>query len=465
MFVIVSLPMRNELKPKANARILIVDPDVSFREGLCDAFGREGYEIQGMEESGSALEVLKSDDLDLLLSESNLPGGGVLDFIQQARDYSPRTLILLLASKPSIDIAVGALHQGVCDYLIKPISNKEIIGRVQQVLERRQQAESVQYLRRRRVTDYDFSGIIGKSKVLGRVLEVVKKVAPTQATVLISGESGTGKELVARAIHDYSNRKENLFLPVNCGALPDTLLESLLFGHIKGSFTGAFANQEGLFEKARGGTIFLDEIGEIPPHLQVKLLRALEAKEILPIGSTAPRRIDTRIIAATNRDLFKETEEGRFREDLYFRLNVLEIHIPPLRERPEDIPLLVDHLVQRHNPQLGKNFKGAERGVIRLLMSQPWKGNVRELDNVIEHTMILAEADWIMLKDLPVSITEGKDAVAPFTYDLKEALHQFEKQHIQRVLEQVNDDRKEGARILGISLSSLYRKIIEFNIS
>ncbi|MDP6561266.1 MAG: sigma-54 dependent transcriptional regulator, partial [Candidatus Binatia bacterium] len=242
--------------------------------------------------------------------------------------------------------------------LIKPISNKEIIGRVQQVLERRQQAESVQYLRRRRVTDYDFSGIIGKSKVLGRVLEVVKKVAPTQATVLISGESGTGKELVARAIHDYSNRKENLFLPVNCGALPDTLLESLLFGHIKGSFTGAFANQEGLFEKARGGTIFLDEIGEIPPHLQVKLLRALEAKEILPIGSTAPRRIDTRIIAATNRDLFKETEEGRFREDLYYRLNVINLKLPSLIERKEDIGLLIDNFLIKYSKKNRKNIKG-----------------------------------------------------------------------------------------------------------
>jgi len=318
--------------------------------------------------------------------------------------------------------------------------------------------------------DYNFGSIIGKSKVLGDLLEMVRKVAPTQATVLITGESGTGKELIARAIHALGGRKDKLFLPVNCGALPETLLESLLFGHMKGSFTGAFANQEGLFEKARGGTIFLDEIGEIPQHMQVKLLRALEAKEILPIGSTTPRRIDVRVLAATNRDLQKEVEQGRFRDDLYFRLNIMEIHIPPLRQRPEDIPLLVEHLIQKHNPELKKNFQGAEEAVIRTLMSLPWKGNVRELDNVIEHTMILADGEWITLKDLPASILggavlDGEGAVPSFTPNLKEALRQFERQHILRVLDQAGQDRKEAARLLGISLSSLYRKIEELGLS
>ena len=206
--------------------------------------------------------------------------------------------------------------------------------------------------------EFHFQNIIGKSKALQDVLEVVKKVAPTMATVLITGDSGTGKELIALAIHAHSDRKDKLFLPVNCGALPETLLESLLFGHMKGSFTGAFANQEGLFEKARGGTIFLDEIGEIPQHLQVKLLRALEAKEILPIGSTTPRHIDVRVLAATNRNLKKEVDEGRFREDLYYRLNIMEIHIPPLSEWPEDIPLLIDHLIDKHTLSSRKIFRG-----------------------------------------------------------------------------------------------------------
>ena len=249
--------------------------------------------------------------------------------------------------------------------------------------------------------EFHLDNIIGKSKALRDVLGLVKKVANTQATVLITGASGTGKELIALALHALSERKDKLFLPVNCGALPETLLESLLFGHMKGSFTGAFANQEGLLEKARGGTIFLDEIGEIPQHLQVKLLRALEAKEILPIGTTTPRQIDVRILAATNRDLTQEVAAGRFREDLFYRLNVMEIHIPPLKDRPEDIPLLIDYFIKRHNPELKRNFDGIDADAVQLLMALPWKGNVRELDNVIEHTMILAEGERIALKDLP----------------------------------------------------------------
>ncbi len=312
--------------------------------------------------------------------------------------------------------------------------------------------------------EFQLDNIIGKSKALRDVLNLVKKVANTQATVLITGASGTGKELVALALHALSDRKDKLFLPVNCGALPETLLESLLFGHIKGSFTGAFANQEGLLEKAKGGTIFLDEIGEVAQHLQVKLLRALEAKEILPVGTTTPRHIDVRVLAATNRDLNQEVAAGRFREDLFYRLNVMEIHIPPLRERPEDIPALIDFFIKRHNPELKRNFQGIDADAVQLLMSLPWKGNVRELDNVIEHTMILAEGECITLKDLPAAVVASAAGQPVFTLKLNDALGQFEKQHIARVLKQTNQDRKEAAKLLDISLSSLYRKIDELGI-
>ena len=445
-------------------RILIADPDSSFCESLSESLRKEGHEVEGVEDGGVALEAVTNGDWDLLLCEVDLPGAKGLELLQRAQDLSPRTLVLVVSSSPSLETAVEAIRYGAQDYLLKPISTKDVVDRILQLIERRYHAEEVQFLRRRIPRTYDFVGIIGKSKALEKVLNVVKKVAPTQATILISGDSGTGKELVARAIHGNSDRKDKLFLPVNCGALPDTLLESLLFGHMKGSFTGAFANQEGLFEKARGGTIFLDEIGEIPQLLQVKLLRALEAKEILPIGSTTPRRVDVRILAATNKNLRRETEEGRFREDLYYRLNVMEIHIPSLAERPEDIPLLVDYLIQKHNPALKKNFKGAEGAVIRLLMSQIWRGNVRELDNVIEHTMILADGDWITVENLPLSL-RGEHGVPPYTHDLKDALRQFEKVHIRRVLDEASDDRKEAARLLGISLSSLYRKIDELGVT
>ena len=283
--------------------------------------------------------------------------------------------------------------------------------------------------------------------------------------MLITGASGTGKELIALALHALSDRKEKLFLPVNCGALPETLLESLLFGHMKGSFTGAFANQEGLLEKAKGGTIFLDEIGEIQQHLQVKLLRALEAKEILPIGTTTRPAISMCACWRQQWELKQEVAGGRFHpEDLYYRLNIMEIHIPPLKERPEDIPLLIDYFIQRHNPELKRNFHGIDADAVQLLMSLPWKGNVRELDNVIEHTMILAEGERITLKDLPAAVVASGAGHPAFTLNLKDSVNQFEKQHITRVLEQTNQDRKEAAKLLDISLSSLYRKIEELGI-
>jgi transcriptional regulator with PAS, ATPase and Fis domain len=282
--------------------------------------------------------------------------------------------------------------------------------------------------------------------------------------VLITGESGVGKEVVARAIHHLSDLRDKLFLAVNCGAIPENLLESQLFGHAKGSFTGATTAHEGLFQRARGGTIFLDEIGDMPLELQVKLLRAVQEREILPLGTSTPVKIDVRILAATNRDLRARVETGQFREDLFYRLNVVNILVPPLRERRDDIPQLIEFLIRRHNIDLKKSCKGVDNATMKVLLSLPWKGNIRELDNVIEHAMILGEGEWITLADMPREIA-GKAAESPAAGDnLRESLLAHERMHIENVLRRTGNDKRKAAELLGLGLSSLYRKIEEFDI-
>jgi transcriptional regulator with PAS, ATPase and Fis domain len=322
----------------------------------------------------------------------------------------------------------------------------------------------IQLLRREVSHHFDFGSMVGRSQAMKEIFELTKKVAPTNATVLITGESGVGKEVVARLIHSHSSQKDHVFLPVNCSAIPEALLESQLFGHTKGAFTGAVGAQEGLFQRAGGGTIFLDEIGEMPLTLQPKLLRAIEEKEVLPVGATMPVKIDVRILAATNRDLKKEIEASRFREDLYYRLNVIELHISPLRDRREDIPPLVEHLIHRHNQELKKAYKGADNATMKLMMSLPWKGNVRELDNVLERAMILGDGEWISPADLPRwELPEGTPVI-PLSDNLKEAVQAYEKSHIETVLKKTNGDKKSAAELLGLSLSSLYRKLDELTI-
>jgi DNA-binding NtrC family response regulator len=448
----------------AKGTILVAEDEAAVRESLAEVLRDEGYQVVTAVDGTAALAAIDGHDFDLILSDLRMPGADGLAVLRRAREVSPQTLVLLMTAHATVETAVEALQRGAQDYLLKPLIFEDVLHKIDHLLRHRQVAWENQLLRSQVERQWDFESLVGRSAAMREVMRLVRRVAPTPSTVLITGESGVGKEVVARAIHHFSEFAERIFLPVNCGAIPEHLLESQLFGHLRGAFTGAISNQEGLFQRARGGTIFLDEIGDLPLNLQVKLLRAIEQKEILPVGATTPIKIEIRILAATNRDLQLAVEAGQFRDDLYYRLNVVGIEIPPLRERREDIPPLVEHFVRLHNRELRKRFKGVDGPTMKLMMSRPWKGNVRELDNVIEHAMILGEGDWITVADLPRAL-QGENGVAvPIGDDLREALRAYEKAHIQAVLARAGHDKKLAAEMLGVSLSSLYRKIEELEI-
>jgi DNA-binding NtrC family response regulator len=452
--------------PETGARgtILIADDEAAVRESLAEVLRDEGYQVTAAADGTAALAALDAQDFDLVLTDLRMPGADGLAILRHTREVSPQTLVLLMTAHATVETAVEALQRGAQDYLLKPLIFEDVLHKIDHLLEHRQVAWENQFLRSQVERQWDFDNLVGRSAAMREVMKLVRRVAPTPSTVLITGESGVGKEVVARAIHHFSELRDRIFLPVNCGAIPEHLLESQLFGHLRGAFTGAISNQEGLFQRARGGAIFLDEIGDLPLNLQVKLVRAIEQKEILPVGATTPIKVEVRVIAATNGDLRQAVEEGRFRDDLYYRLNVVGIEIPPLRERREDIPPLIEHFIRLHNHELRKNFKGADSVTMKLLMSLPWKGNVRELDNVVEHAMILGEGDWITLADLPRALKPETGLAIPVGDNLRDALRAYEKAHIQAVLAKADQDKKAAAEMLGVSLSSLYRKIEELGI-
>jgi DNA-binding NtrC family response regulator len=444
--------------------VLVAEDETAIRESLTEVLRDEGYAVTPTADGGAAIAALDQQEFDLVISDLRMPGADGLTVLSHTREVAPQALVLLMTAHATVETAIEALQRGAQDYLLKPLVFDDVLHKIDHLLRHRQVAWENQLLRNQVARHWDFDNLIGRSGAMRQVMHLVQRVAPTKSTVLITGESGAGKEVVARAIHHFSEQRDRIFLPVNCGAIPEHLLESQLFGHLRGSFTGAVSNSEGLFARARGGTIFLDEIGDLPLGLQVKLLRAIEQKEILPVGATAPSKVDLRIIAATNSQLAKAVEDGKFREDLYYRLNVVNIEIPPLRERREDIPPLVEHFVRLHNQELKRSFKGVDGATMKILMSSPWKGNVRELDNVIEHAMILGEGDWITAADLPRAMKGDANGPAPATDDLREALRSYEKAHIQSVLLKADQDKKAAAELLGVSLSSLYRKIEELEI-
>ena len=444
--------------------ILVADDEAGVRESLAEVLRDAGYSVTTAVDGTAALRALDDTDFAVVITDLRMPGADGLQVLQKLRQIAPQSVPLVMTAHGSVESAVEALRAGAADYILKPVVFDDVLAKVARVLDHRQLAWQTQMLRREVERQYDFDHLVGKSAAMQEVFHLIRKVAPTITTVLVTGESGTGKEVVARAIHYYSSAAGKVFLPVNCAAIPETLLESQLFGHVRGAFTGAVTAQEGLFARARGGTIFLDEIGDLPTGLQSKLLRAIEAKEILPVGSTQPITIEVRIITATNRELSQMVEVGTFREDLYYRLNVVDIHLPPLRDRREDIPALIEFLVRRHNREMKRSYRGVDNATLKVLVSQPWKGNVRELDNAIEHAMILGDGEWIRSCDLPRALRDGEGTLPPVGDDLRDALRAYEKVHIESVLRRLGHDKRTAADALGLSLSSLYRKMNEFGI-
>jgi len=442
--------------------VLVVEDQDSARESLAELLRGEGYEVHEAADGNAAISLVNQLDLDLVLTDLTMPGSDGIGVLRHIRDVSPQTLVILMTAHASVETAVEAIRLGAQDYLLKPLIFEDVLHKAQHLMEHRKLAWENQLLRREVNGHFSPERPLGRSQAMQEIAALVKKVAPTPTTVLITGESGVGKEVVARTIHSHSLSKDNVFLPVNCSAIPENLLESQLFGHMKGSFTGAVSSQEGLFQRARGGTIFLDEIGEMPLSLQPKLLRVLEEKTVLPVGSTTPVKVNVRILAASNRDLKTEVETGRFRDDLFYRLNVFEINIPPLRKRLDDLPGLVEHLIHRHNVEMKTNYKGVDSATMRILMSFPWKGNIRELDNVLERAMILGNGEWITPLELPGQRSEGEEFGSED--DLTKAIELYEKSHIERTLNKAGGDKMRAADLLGLSLSTLYRKIEKLGI-
>jgi len=442
--------------------ILVVEDQDSARESLVDLLKGEGFEVHAAADGKAGIALVDQYDLDLVLTDLAMPGADGIAVLRHIRDVSPQTLVILMTAHATVDTAVEAIHLGAQDYLLKPLIFEDVLRKVRLLMNHRKLAWENQLLRREINTRFSPERPLGRSQAMQEIAHLIKKVAPAPTTVLITGESGVGKEVVARTIHADSRFNESVFLPINCSAIPENLLESQLFGHVKGSFTGAVNSQEGLFQRARGGTIFLDEIGELPLSLQPKLLRVLEEKTILPVGSTTPVKVNVRILAATNRDLKTDVEAGRFREDLFYRLNVFEINIPPLRKRLDDLPGLVEHLIQRHNLEMNSVYKGVDSATMRILMSFPWKGNVRELDNVLERAMILGDGEWIKPSDLPGQQSAGAELNSED--NLSAALDLFEKIHIERTLNRTGGDKLRAAELMGLSLSTLYRKLEKLGI-
>lgn len=449
-------------------RILVVDDEQIIRESLGFILKKEGFEVEEAPNGGEALKKQDAKPFDLVITDIEMPEMRGMDLLAHIAKHTPETFVIIITAFGSVETAVQALRKGAYDYVLKPIDFDDILHRVRKLLDHRALAHEITFLRKELNRSYDFDQIIGQSQSMKKVYQVIQRVAFTDGTVLITGKSGTGKELVARAIFANGLRRNRRFIPINCGAIVDTLFESELFGHKKGSFTGAISDKEGLLKVADGGTIFLDEVSEIPLHLQVKLLRAVEQKEITPVGMTDPLKIDVRFIASTNRDLRQEVEKGKFREDLFYRLNVIEINLPSLAERHEDIPILAQHFLENYRKQMGRPIQGFSNEAMQAILHHSWKGEVRELENIIERAVIFCDGDMIQLDHLPEYVRPAS-SLSPFSLpkgrkSLRDVVKEFERHFILEVLTSKDGNKKAAADELSISLSSLYRKMDELGI-
>jgi len=442
-------------------RILIVDDEVAIREGLEESLREAGFDAKAAPDGKAAAELALADSFDLCLSDIRMPEMGGVDLLKRLGEISPETSVLLMTAYAELQTALDALRYGAVDYLLKPFKHEELLAKIQRIGEHRKLVLENRNLRRALDANRPpgQTQMIGQSAAMKKVLEMVDRVASLPSSVLITGESGTGKDLVARALHERGSRARAPFVPINCAAIPETLLESELFGHVKGAFTGATDNKEGLLKTAGDGTIFLDELGEMPLAIQAKLLRAIESREIQPVGSTRRIPIGARIVTATNRDLKAEAQTGRFREDLYFRLAVVELRVPPLRERREDIPQLANHFVAKYARELGRAVRGIHRDALRQLAGHDWRGNIRELSNAIERAVIFAAGEEIVPGDLPDILRAATPRDAEYPADLDAATRDFERGHILKIIEQCGGNKRKAAKLLGIGATSLYRKL------
>jgi DNA-binding NtrC family response regulator len=445
-------------------KILIVDDDNAILDSCTQVLEKAGYEVKGARDGNKGLKYLKNESFHTVLLDIRLPGPDGMEILGHIKEDSPETPVIIITGHASVESAVEAMKQGAFDYLAKPFSPKALRITVKKALSSREMLMENLYLRKELETRDEFDMIVGKSKAMKTVLDLVKRVSPSESTVLITGESGTGKEMLAREIHKHSLRRKGPFVVVDCGALVETLFESELFGHVKGSFTGAYETKHGRFEVADGGTIFLDEISNISLNIQAKLLRVIQEKEITRVGSSKTIKIDVRIIAATHENLAEAVKNEKFREDLFYRLSVVPINLPPLRERKEDIQQLAEHFLRKYNKRSKKNVKGIDSKAMKPLIEYHWPGNIRELENTIERAVVLVRNDHIGLENLIYhGIGSPSSLFVPVGGEFK-TLHEIEKEYIKTVFYKLHGNKSKTAKILGVDRKTLLSKLKKYDI-